>query len=147
MDSPLADNGAPSNVRPYTIFFSYMGVCLGLTVFLISRLVKNYSLLRQTQSPPKKLIFLFAALAAGSLLTTWGFMLRYFQFSYETWLASRPHYNLDPHCKHWGLWLRETSLFKEAWVSVIAGETRFWWSSQIFFFASGLGLYLEQKGG
>jgi hypothetical protein len=147
MDSPPVYGGASSNVRPYAIFCTYMGVCLGLTVFIISRLVKNYALLRQTQSPPRRLVILFATLAAGSLLTTWGFMLRYFQFSYETWLVSRVHYDLDPHCKHWGLWLQETSLFKEAWHSVIVGETRFWWSSQIFFFASGLGLYLEQKGG
>tara|TARA_R110002003_G_scaffold1926_10_gene23778 strand:+ start:7145 stop:7375 length:231 start_codon:yes stop_codon:yes gene_type:complete len=73
-------------------------------------------------------------------------MFKYFNVSYQTWLMWRSYYELDPHHRHWGLWLRETSLFREAWETVVVGNARYWWSHQIFFFALGLGLYLEQKG-
>lgn len=73
-------------------------------------------------------------------------MIQYFKVSYRTWLMWRSYYDLTPEQSHWGLWLRDTSLFKEAWSIVIVGNTRYWWSHQIFFFACALGLALEQKG-
>ncbi|KAF2130391.1 hypothetical protein P153DRAFT_422310 [Dothidotthia symphoricarpi CBS 119687] len=149
MTQPPSPEGSPTNARPYLIFWSYMGTCLLLCIFIIARLAQNATALRKSKTallPPAQHVRLFAALAAGSLLTTWGFMIRYFQSSYQDWFMSRSHFDLDPQQKHWGLWLRETSLFREAWETVIVGETRYWWSHQIFFFALGLGLYLEQKG-
>ncbi|KAJ4371549.1 hypothetical protein N0V83_004768 [Neocucurbitaria cava] len=74
------------------------------------------------------------------------YLIEYFKISYKTWLMWRSYYELDPHLRHWGLWLKESSLYKEAWETVIVGNARYWWSHQIFFFALGLGLYLEQKG-
>lgn len=141
--------GMDSNARPYAIFFSYMGLCAGLTLFIIHRLTKGFSALSKSktaQPPPKKYVVLFVVLAIGSLATTWYHMIQYFKFSYDTWLMWRQHYELTPQMKHWGLWLRETSLFKEAWETVLVGFARYWWSNQIFFFACALGLDLEQRG-
>ncbi|KAI8935191.1 hypothetical protein NX059_007782 [Plenodomus lindquistii] len=141
--------GADTNTRPYLIFFGYLATCLGVAVFIILRLLKRAFVLHKSTAarlPPRKHVWLFGALSAGSLLTTWTHMFRYFKISYDTWLMWRSYYELDPHQMHWGLWLKETSLFREAWETVIIGNARYWWSHQIFFFALGLGLYLEQKG-
>jgi hypothetical protein len=141
--------GADTNTRPYLIFFSYMFTCLGVSVFIIQRIVKKYTGLKKSTTaspPPGQHVWLFGALAAGSLLTTWTFMFRYFNVSYQTWLMWRSYYELDPHHRHWGLWLKETSLFREAWELVVVGNARYWWSHQIFFFALGLGLLMEQRG-
>lgn len=142
-------DGADTNTRPYLIFFSYMTTCFVVAVFIILKLLKRSSVLQKSTTaklPPRKHVYLFSALAAGSLLTTWTFMIKYFNVSYKTWLMWRSYYELDAHHRHWGLWLRETGLFREAWETVIVGNSRYWWSHQIFFFALGLGLYLEQKG-
>ncbi|KAH7396589.1 hypothetical protein DE146DRAFT_657182 [Phaeosphaeria sp. MPI-PUGE-AT-0046c] len=142
-------DGADTNTRPYLIFFSYMSTCFGVAVFIIQRIFKKHAVLKKSTTvsvPPSRDIWLFSILAAGSLLTTWTFMVQYFDMSYKTWLMWRSYYDLDPHHRHWGLWLKETSLFHEAWELVVVGNARYWWSHQIFFFALGLGLYLEQKG-
>ncbi|KAF2036730.1 hypothetical protein EK21DRAFT_52058 [Setomelanomma holmii] len=141
--------GADTNTRPYLIFFSYLTTCFGVSVFIILGILKKYTVLKKSTTaspPPSKHVWFFSALAAGSLLSTWTYMFKYFNVSYQTWLMWRSYYELDPHHRHWGLWLRETSLFREAWETVVVGNTRYWWSHQIFFFALGLGLYLEQKG-
>ncbi|KAF1911218.1 hypothetical protein BDU57DRAFT_524986 [Ampelomyces quisqualis] len=141
--------GADTNTRAYLIFFSYMLTCFGISVFIIQRILKKNAVLQKSTTasqPPSQHVWLFSALAAGSLLTTWSFMVRYFNMSYKTWLMWRSYYELDPHHRHWGLWLKETSLFREAWELVVVGNARYWWSHQIFFFALGLGLYMEQKG-
>jgi len=137
-----------NNARPYVIFVSYMLTCISAAVFIVSKLFQRANALQgsTTKLPPKKHVWLFSILAVGSLLTTWTHMFRYFKASYDSWVMSRSYYELEPQQKHWGLWLKETSLFREAWETVIVGTTRYWWSHQIFFFALGLGLYLEQKG-
>lgn len=149
MDSSnLAENIA-GNARPYGIFFSYLGVCLTVAIFIIIKLFEKTEKLYMsapTQLPPKRHVIMFTILATCSLLSTWGFMIQYFQWSYDNWLKVRSQHDLDPSVKHWGLWLQETSLFKEAWESVIVGHSRYWWSHQIFFFACALGLHLEWKG-
>lgn len=145
---PLPE-GADSNTRPYIIFFSYLATCFAVAVFIILKLARRYSALKQSgvaNLPPKKHVYLFAILAAGSILSTWTFMFRYFDWSYKNWLMWRSFYELEPHERHWGLWLRQTGLFREAWEIVIIGNARYWWSHQIFFFALYLGLQLEQKG-
>jgi hypothetical protein len=142
-------NGADTNKRPYVVFFSYMLTCFLVSVYIILGIYKKYTVLKKSTTaslPPRKHVWLFSGLAATSLLVTWSFMLTYFNVSYQTWLVWRSFYELDPHQKHWGLWLKETSLFREAWESVVVGRARYWWSHQIFFFALGLGLYLEQRG-
>ncbi|KAF1834342.1 hypothetical protein BDW02DRAFT_525568 [Decorospora gaudefroyi] len=141
--------GADSNTRPYIIFFSYLLTCFLVTIFILLKLIRRASVLQKSTTarlPPKKHVWLFGGLAVGSLLSTWTQMFQYFRISYHQWLMWRSYYELEPHMRHWGLWLKETSLFREAWETVIVGNARYWWSHQIFFFALGLGLYLEQKG-
>lgn len=141
--------GADTNTRPCLIFFGYLAICLGVATLTILRLLKRFIVLEQSaaaQLPPRKHVCLFGALAAGSLITTWGYLFQYFNISYQSWLMWRSYYELDPHQKHWGLWLRETSLFREAWETIVIGNARYWWSHQMFFFALALGLYLEQRG-
>ena len=141
--------GTDTNTRAYFIFFSYLGSCAGLSAFIIFKLLKSYTVLSKSTTarpPPRNHVRLFTGLAAGSLLTTWYYMLCYFQSSYATWLMWRSYYDVSDDKRHWGLWLKETSLFREAWEIAIVGNANYWWTHQIFFFACGLGLMLEQKG-
>jgi hypothetical protein len=154
MDPPVApgalrspyDMAEVTNFKPYAIFAGYMLMCLSTAIFIAFRAIQRFLALDKLAAVPKKDVWLFTALAMGSLLTTWTYMFRYFEFSYQNWLLSRAHYALDPTTKHWGLWLKETGLFKEAWEMVIVDHKRYWWSHQIFSFAMGLGLHMEQKG-
>lgn len=141
--------GADTNNRAYIIFFSYLGLCALLTTFIIFRLVRNYIVLSESVTrrvPPRRHIRTFSLLAAVSLCTTWYFMFNYFRISYQTWVMWRTKYAVSQDMMHWGLWLRESSLFREAWDAVIVGHARYWWSHQIFFFACALGLSLEERG-
>lgn len=141
--------GVDTNTQPYFILFSYLTTCFCVAAFIVLKLLKRYSVLQKSttaQPPPKKHVWLFTGLAIGSLATTWSYLIEYFKISYKTWLMWRSYYELDSHQRHWGLWLKESSLYREAWETVIVGNARYWWSHQIFFFALGLGLYLEQKG-
>lgn len=44
------------------------------------------------------------------------------------------------------MWLRDAKLFREAWETVIESPARFWWSGQIFLWATGWGLFLGVMG-
>ncbi|KAF3006766.1 hypothetical protein E8E13_010082 [Curvularia kusanoi] len=149
MNANASLQSSGSNLRPYGIFITYLSTCLAVAVFIIAKLIGRGRRLQAetpSQRPPKRHVVLFAILAAFSILSTWGFMFRYFQWSYANWFALRSQYGLDPSVKHWGLWLKETSLFREAWASVVIGHNRYWWSHQIFYFALALGLHSEWKG-
>lgn len=141
--------GFDTNTRAYFAFFSYLGSCILLTLYVIQKLLKNYIVLtksRTARPPPKRYVLLLSGLAAASLLTTWYYEIEYFKVSYKVWLMWRSYYDLTDDQNHWGLWLRDTELFKEAWGIAIVGNARYWWTHQIFFFACALGLTLEQKG-
>ncbi|KAF2749673.1 hypothetical protein M011DRAFT_438904 [Sporormia fimetaria CBS 119925] len=141
--------GADTNTRPYAIFFSYLAACLFLTLYVVRKLLRNYVVLSKSTTarpPPRKYVLLFVGLAVSSLGTTWYYMIRYFRVSYKVWMMWRSYYDLSDDMMHWGLWLRDTSLFKEAWEIAIVGNARYWWTHQIFFFACALGMALEQKG-
>jgi hypothetical protein len=44
-------------------------------------------------------------------------------------------------------WLRETSLFQEAWLHVVGGKVNWWWSVEICTFTVGvMALQFRQKG-
>jgi hypothetical protein len=141
--------GEDTNARAYGIFFSYLGLCLSLSAFIIYKLVRNYNVLSETTTarlPVKAHVRTFAMLAALSLFTTWYYMVNYLRVSYQAWAMWRSRYDVSQDKMHWGLWLTETSLFRETWETVIVGNARYWWSHQIFFFACGLGLSLEERG-
>lgn len=149
MDKSDALQRSVSNARPYGVFVFYMSTCLALSVFIVVKLFNKTEQLyaaNPSRLPQRKHVLLFAVLAAASLLSTWSFMFQYFQWSYNNWLTVRSQRDLDPSVRHWGLWLKETLLFREAWESVVIGQNRYWWSHQIFYFASALGLHLEWKG-
>lgn len=80
-------------------------------------------------------VFLFASLSASSLATTWYHMFRFFAWSYHQWELSSP-LSLTHDELYLGLWLRDTSLFKQAWVSTLETPPRAWWSMQIFGFCA-----------
>jgi hypothetical protein len=146
-DPPPA--GEDTNARAYVIFFSYLGLCLSLSAFIVYKLVQNYNVLSKSTTarlPARAHVRIFAMLAVLSLLTTWYYMFNYFRVSYQAWAMWRSRYEVSQDRMHWGLWLTETSLFREAWETVIVGNARYWWSHQIFFFACGLGLSLEERG-
>ncbi|KAF2678337.1 hypothetical protein K458DRAFT_436004 [Lentithecium fluviatile CBS 122367] len=141
--------GVDTNGRAYLVFFSYLGLCVFLTNFIIFRLLKSYQQLQRsatTRLPPRNHVRAFVILAAGSLVTTWYYQYKAFNVSYRTWMMWRSYYDLTPDQMHWGLWLKETSLYKETWMTTIVGNARYWWTHQIFFLACVLSLTLEQKG-
>jgi hypothetical protein len=141
--------GIDTSGKAYLILFSYLGLCLLLTNFIIFKILKSYQRLQKSitaRSPQRNHVQAFTILAAGSLAATSYYQYKAFNVSYETWMMWRSYYDLTPDQMHWGLWLKETSLFKEIWTTTIVGNARYWWTHQIFFFASGLSLSLEQKG-
>ncbi|KAL5372930.1 hypothetical protein DPSP01_013098 [Paraphaeosphaeria sporulosa] len=138
-----------TNTRAYALFFSYLGLCFLLSVFIVFKLIRNHNVLSKSTTarlPAKAHIRTFATLAALSLFTTWYYMYHYFRVSYQAWAMWRSRYDVSQDTMHWGLWLSETSLFREFWETIVVGNARYWWSHQIFFFASGLGLSLEERG-
>ena len=155
---PVAATGpdaeiAASNFRPIAIFSSYMVLCLFLALFILRNLFQSgkSSQLQSASRPRSSHILLFSILAAGSLATTWYYMFKFFADSYGKWLAIQQlnqqfFYGHDVEKLQLGSWLRDTKLFKEAWGGVVIGIHRFWWSGQIFLFASYLGWALEIKG-
>ncbi|KAL5397359.1 hypothetical protein PMIN06_005573 [Paraphaeosphaeria minitans] len=138
-----------TNIRAYALFFSYLGLCFFLSVFIVFKLVRNYIVLSKSTTarlPAKAHVRTFATLAALSIFTTWYYMFHYFRVSYLAWAMWRSRYDVSQDTMHWGLWLTETSLYREFWETIVVGNARYWWSHQIFFFASGLGLSLEERG-
>ncbi|TKA57315.1 hypothetical protein B0A49_13338, partial [Cryomyces minteri] len=145
-----------SNVRPIAIFTSYMLLCLCLTILILRALFSKATLKSSYLSPSKQQTHhfsparspefgpLFAALAIISLATTWHYMLRFFSASYHSWASTNdvlPGDNMEL-----GLWLNDTSLFKEAWGTAVATPARFWWTQQIFFFTAGWSVVMGYEG-
>ncbi|KAI4598257.1 hypothetical protein KJ359_003141 [Pestalotiopsis sp. 9143b] len=84
-------------------------------------------------------IVVFSALAALSLATTWYHMFCFFQWSYREWETPRAAagpLSVDRDGLYLGDWLRDTTLFKQAWVSTLETPLRAWWSTQIFGFCA-----------
>lgn len=138
------------DVRPLAIFFSYMVLCLSLTILILRtiNLRRKASLPRthrETASSSPIRLSIFMVLAVLSLATTWYYMFRFFEHSYRAWASSHntthnsSFLQLDP-------WLRDTRLFKEAWYSALATPARFWWTQQIFFFSVGWSIFLARQG-
>ncbi|KAL4731379.1 hypothetical protein ACLX1H_000345 [Fusarium chlamydosporum] len=61
-------------------------------------------------------------------------MFCFFQWSYQQWESTHLE-KLDSEL-HLGEWLRDTTLFKQAWVSTLEQPPRAWWSLQIFAFCA-----------
>jgi hypothetical protein len=127
-----------SNLRPIAILLSYLTLAFLLSLSIIGSLLTC-----STQSfppnskttiklPPRRnAIYLFSALAALSLGSTWFYMFSFFARSYRDWAAVAVPNSLDL-----GGWLRDSALFKEAWGVAISSGERFWWTGQIFPFTT-----------
>jgi hypothetical protein len=151
-----------SNLRPITIFASYLCVAGLLTVFILRNLFRQWSITRQSNIPKHELnsrlagVQLFSALAALSLATTWYYMFSFFGLSYLEWAAHRGIQLPDDSFAQSGLlyirelevgrWLKNSTLFKEAWETAISSPQRFWWTQQIFLFTTAWSYFLGIRG-
>ncbi|KAJ1328030.1 hypothetical protein MN608_07365 [Microdochium nivale] len=165
----------PSNFKSYAIFGGYMATALVLTLRCISIIRRQSRGAQRTTAPapaaaqeqqqvitttnllsPAQLrqrVWVFSALAALSLGTTWYYMFAFFAHSYRAWAAvhhtttaSAPHHGGGIADLQLGAWLRDTSLFSEAWASAMASGARVWWTQQIFGFCSLWTLVLATEG-
>ncbi|KAI5465291.1 hypothetical protein BGZ63DRAFT_101299 [Mariannaea sp. PMI_226] len=122
-----------SNVRPISILVTYMVTALALTLCCIHIIWRRGARVGSGGSR-RPLAGTFIALATVSLASTWYYMLRYFQWSYWDWAYTRSLE--DSAALQLGLWLRDTSLFRQAWASTLETPARTWWSLQIFGFCA-----------
>jgi hypothetical protein len=137
-----------SNIRPIAILTSYLSLALLLSLTIIRSLLTRYSQTSSQSSVSKSKnpsrrneIYLFSALAAFSLVTTWFYMLSFFTNSYQNWASVGDMKALDL-----GGWLRDSTLFKEAWAMAIGTKARFWWTQQIFSFTTLWSFFLGIEG-
>ncbi|KAG8672203.1 hypothetical protein FPOAC2_05571 [Fusarium poae] len=122
-----------SNARPIAILAGYLLACAILAVISISTIYRQ-AVSSKAASRRRYAIIVFSALAALSLATTWYHMFCFFKWSYQQWESTRLD-KLDDEL-HLGEWLRDTKLFKQAWVSTLEQPQRVFWSLQIFAFCA-----------
>jgi hypothetical protein len=78
---------------------------------------------------------LFQALAVVSLVLTWYHMLSFMKLSYLDYHKPRiPKVSMSSMAA----WLHETHLFEQAWRIVCETPERWWWSSQLCTFTTGI---------
>ncbi|EQB44042.1 hypothetical protein CGLO_17256 [Colletotrichum gloeosporioides Cg-14] len=144
---------AVSNARPWAIFTGYMILAAALTTnsIAIIRSQRKSSLARSAQDDPgrsarRRAVPVFGILAVVSLATTWYHMFRFFEWSYQQWAISHVFAGVGVTGGEQGLrlgeWLRDTSLFKQAWASTLETGPRAWWSLQIFGFCANWSVLL-----
>ncbi|KAK4177121.1 hypothetical protein QBC36DRAFT_300505 [Triangularia setosa] len=122
-----------SNARPLTILASYMVTAAALTI-RCNGIIRRHPSQKAKRNPAS--LALFGALAAISLATTWSYMFAYFRWSYFDWAANNASGATIDGQLHLGEWLRDTSLFKQAWFSALERPARAWWTLQIFGFCA-----------
>lgn len=139
-----------SNARPIGILAGYLLACAGLTAYCIGMTWKRGSSPRSTIDQRRRnAIVVFSALAALSLATTWYHMFCFFPWSYREWETPRAAagpLSVDRDGLYLGDWLRDTTLFKQAWVSTLETPLRAWWSTQIFGFCAIWSVMLAAQG-
>ncbi|POR37077.1 Uncharacterized protein TPAR_02725 [Tolypocladium paradoxum] len=134
---------AVSNARPVAVFAGYMVAAAVLTAASITTVCAGASTRRHRghgrsashAHRPRAAIVAFAALAVLSLATTWRHMFGFFRWSYLEWAASRGQLAAEqtPLSElRLGEWLRDTTLFKQAWAATLETPARAWWSLQVF---------------
>ncbi|KXJ88612.1 hypothetical protein Micbo1qcDRAFT_235894 [Microdochium bolleyi] len=163
----------PGNIKSFAIFGGYMATALLLTLRCISiiRQQSRHNIAGSLKAPASKdqqqqqqqvvtttnplshaqlrrRVWIFSLLAAASLSTTWYYMFAFFAHSYRDWAATRgiPVSGTSASDLQLGAWLRDTSLFSQAWASAMATPPRVWWTQQIFGFCSLWTLILATEG-
>jgi hypothetical protein len=128
---------------------------LALAVFLTSAVLRDIVLRADRNSgssvwkPNRSKVFLFGLLAVNSLATTWYYMFSFFAYSYHNWACDHGLNDGAPvnvTLRNLELWLRETTLFKDAWGAVVATPHRYWWSGQVFLWTTAWSLFLGIMG-
>ncbi|KXX75033.1 hypothetical protein MMYC01_207883 [Madurella mycetomatis] len=120
------------NATPLAILASYMVTAVALTVCCI-RVIRGHP--PQASRPSVSSFTVFTTLSVLSLATTWSYMFAYFRWSYLDWAANSSPV-ADANQPRLGEWLRDTSLFKQAWFSALETPARAWWTLQIFGFCA-----------
>lgn len=144
---------AVSNARPLAIFTGYMILAAALTTKSIA-IIRAQSRARSRGRSAdgsdvaggpahrrRRSVVLFGLLAALSLATTWYHMFRFFEWSYGQWAIAHVA-AVDTDRLRLGEWLRDTSLFRQAWASTLETAPRAWWSLQIFGFCANWSVML-----
>ena len=143
------------NLRPIAILTSYLCLAFALTVLILRTLYEISAFPRPSQEPhtlnrKRRLhIQVTGALTLASLAVTWFYMLKFFALSYRTWARERgisDAFRENSAQLYLGQWLKETSLFRDAWETVIEECKRFWWSQQVFLITTIWSVYLGIEG-
>lgn len=137
--------GFSSQARSISVFVAYMLINVSLILRCLSTISSQYGAETKGASRPQRRIALFTALAIFSLVMTWYHMISFLIRSYRDWALDHPELHTDLLSRI-GFWLNDTYLFQQAWAAVIETEPRFWWTVQIFGFASVWSVFLGVEG-
>ncbi|KAF1813403.1 hypothetical protein P152DRAFT_473131 [Eremomyces bilateralis CBS 781.70] len=141
--------------RAVCIFSAYMLLAAGLStrlIYLLSTQARRRARRLAADGKSKGLHAgrrgpLFGILTMISLATTWYYMFAFFATSYRAWAAHRGIMASDhPYGAQLALWLKESSLFKEAWGTALDTPGRLWWTQQIFSFTTAWSIFLGFEG-
>jgi hypothetical protein len=159
--------------RSLPILLSYIALCATLSLHTCQTIHARYKTRQSrndwsssttTTSNPRRHFRIFVSLAALSLAATWYYMFAFFAHSYRAWAGSQQSLFQQLLLAAAGsgsvgsgvqststifkleTWLRDAKLFREAWETVIESSARFWWSGQIFLWATGWSLFLGVMG-
>lgn len=163
--APIEPDVYNSNIRPLSILGGYFVLAIALTSLIsYDVLYKAFGALppsqdtRHRKSNREKYIQLFALLALVSLATAWYHMLQYFGLSYRVsayemgevlplaiW-GDNGYLAYGEVRLALGRWLKDTSLFRDAWEIVIERSRRYWWSQQIFLGSAAWAVFVGIEG-
>lgn len=129
-----------ANAVPIGILAAYMTTAAALTALCIRVIVS--APVKKKSGKPTAAVRLFSLLALASLAITWFYMFCYFQWSYRDWAAGAG----AGDTLRLGDWLRDTSLFRQAWASALDTPARVWWTVQIFGFCAVWSVVLSVRG-
>lgn len=143
------------NLRPIAILTSYLCLAFALTALILRTLYQIRTIPRPSQETRtlsrnhRLQIQIIGILAVTSLAVTWSYMFKFFTLSYRTWARDRgisDAFRENSAQLYWGQWLKETSLFRDAWETVTEESKRFWWSQQILLITTAWSVYLGIEG-
>ena len=143
------------NLRPIAILISYLCLAFVLTALVLRTIYQIYTFSRPsheitTLSQQRRIhIRTIGTLAVTSLAVTWFYMFKFFDLSYRAWARERgmcEAFRDNSAQLFLGQWLKETSLFRDAWETVIEESNRFWWSQQVFLITTVWSVYLGIEG-
>jgi len=90
--------------------------------------------------------YTFCLLALASFAHTWFYMFQFMAWSFEDYEKSTIT-TTEGFTERLGNWLRDTSLFEQAWSFVCFAPVNWWWSEQLCLFTvGGLTVLMATKG-